>query len=91
VPALPPGVAVSLCGPWVPVTLAPSCPWTDDPLRCPQRCQGAPAAQQRSDESPRPLFSRGNALFLHLDDVPPGRALAAAGADRLVWSPEIPG
>lgn len=91
IPVLPPGIQVSLCGPWIPVTVAPSCPWTLDPLSCPLACRSLPAAQQRCGEERHPLFSRGNALFVRIDEIPPGRALAAAGADRLVWSPELPG
>lgn len=91
-PALPPGVKLSVCGPWLPVTLSPSCPWTSDPVRCARPCREHPAAVLRNEESAVPLWSRGNALFVRVDGPPPGEAvLAGLGADRLVWSPEIPG
>ncbi len=91
VPKLPAGVQVSLCGPWLPVTLSPSCPWTADPIRCARPCRNHPAAVLRNEQNPVPLWSRGNALFVRLKGSPDEEALARLGADRLVWSPEIPG
>ncbi len=90
-PRLPEGVKVSLCGPWLPVTLSPSCPWTADPIHCPRPCREHPAAVLRNEENPVPLWSRGNALFVRCEGPPDEAALDRLGADRLVWSPEIPG
>jgi hypothetical protein len=91
VPDLPAGVQVSLCGPWLPVTLSPSCPWTADPIRCARPCRDHPAAVLRNEQNPVPLWSRGNALFVRWESLPAEEALDRLGADRLVWSPEIPG
>lgn len=90
-PNLPPGVALSLCGPWLPVTVTPSCPWSQDPLRCPQSCTGEEPLGQVSAEDPHPLWSRGNTLFARLLEEPAARGVAALGADRLVWAEELPG
>jgi hypothetical protein len=90
-PALPPGIALSLCGPWLPVTLSPSCPWTPDPHGCACPCRRAEPVLLRNAEEPHPLWSRGNALFLKLDGRPSEAEVAALGADRLVWSEEVPG
>ena len=90
-PDLPPGVSLSLCGPWVPVTLSPSCPWSSDPLRCPRTCQDYGPVLQRSAEDAEPLWSRGNALFARVTSAPCPKDLDALGADRLVWAQELPG
>ncbi len=90
-PSLPPGVALSLCGPWLPVTLTPSCAWSEDPLRCPRACADEAPLGQTTAEDPHPLWSRGNALFARLLDQPAARGVASLGADRLVWAEELPG
>lgn len=90
-PALPPGMALSLCGPWLPVTLSPSCSWTGDPLGCAGPCRGAEPVILRNAEDPHPLWSRGNTLFLKLEGQPSLDEVTALGADRLVWSEEVPG
>lgn len=90
-PMLPPGLHLSLCGPWVPVTLTPACPWSSDPLRCPTSCAGEEPVRLTNEENPNPLWSRGNALFLDLGSRPSERVLAALGADRLVWAEAPPG
>jgi len=90
-PALPPGVALSLCAPWIPVTLTPSCPWAGQSPGCGRECRQHPAVRLQDAEIDRPLFSHGNALFAHSDDLPAPWALVRLGVDRLVWSEEIPG
>lgn len=90
-PHLPPDVALSLCGPWIPVTLSPSCPWSRDPLHCPRPCLGHAAVRLRNEEDPHPLWSRGNATLARVPWPPPDPELTALGADRLVWAVEIPG
>jgi hypothetical protein len=90
-PSLGPGVALSLCGPWLPVTVAPSCAWSVDPMRCPTTCREHSPIEQRTEEDPHPLWSRGNTLFVRGDDSSPAVLAAALGADRLVWAQEIPG
>lgn len=90
-PSLPPSIALSLCGPWLPVTLSPSCPWSSDPLGCSGPCCGAEPVLLRSSEDPHPLWSRGNTLFLRLEVSPCSEAVATVGADRLVWAEEVPG
>lgn len=89
-PDLPPGMALTVCGPWAPVTLTPSCPWSTDPLDCPAPCAGASPVRQESDEDPAPLWSRGNTLFLKVEEDVAAQA-EALGADRLLWAESIPG
>ncbi len=91
VPDLPEGVTLRVHAPWVPVTVSLACPWTEDPVRCGRPCLDHPEARLRNEEEPTPLWSRGNALFLRRDDEPTARYLVRLGADRLLWSPEIPG
>ncbi|WP_459941415.1 hypothetical protein [Deferrisoma palaeochoriense] len=91
VPALPGGVTLRVHAPWIPVTVALACPWTEAPLACDRPCRAAEPACLRNDEDPHPLWSRGNTLFLRRESEPPAAYLARLGAERLLWSPEIPG
>ncbi|MBI5014531.1 MAG: hypothetical protein HZB55_03455 [Deltaproteobacteria bacterium] len=90
-PSLPDGVFLSLCGPWLPVTLSPSCPWSADPLGCAGPCKGAEPVLLRTAEEPHPLWSRGNTLFVRRDDAPGAAEVESLGADRLVWAEDVPG
>jgi hypothetical protein len=90
-PSLPQGVALSLCGPWIPVTFSPSCSWSADPLLCSRPCCDAEAVILRNEEDPYPLWSRGNALFARVEAGQAGAAANALGADRVVWSEAVPG
>lgn len=90
-PVLPPGVSISLCGPWLPATLAPACPWTENPLLCPAKCLEQPEAKLLNDNDPHPLWSRGGAVFVNYGPMPGATLAASLGADRIVWSEEIPG
>ncbi len=90
-PPVPPGMGVSYCGPWLPVTLSLSCSWADDPLCCSRPCLEAVPVRLENDEEPTPLWSRGNALFACREGEPPPKAVSSAGGDRIVWSPGIPG
>ncbi len=89
-PPLPPGVALSVCGPWLPVTVTPACPWTADPLDCSRPCTRHPPVRLATCQNPVPLWSQGNALFLRRQGDPPPSYVARLGADRWVWSPGIP-
>lgn len=89
-PSVPPGVRWSACAPWLPVTVTPSCPWSEDPLGCPRPCEDAPPVRLDNREDPRPLWSRGNARFVRLQADPLCQAVAL-GADRLIWAGELPG
>lgn len=92
-PALPPGMGLTLCAPWLPVTLSPSCPWSADPLACSGPCRGAEPVVLRNAEDPHPLWSRGNTLFHRVEGTAEeaGAAAGALGADRLVWAEALPG
>jgi len=90
-PSLPPGVALSLCAPWIPVTLSPSCPWAGQGPGCGRECRQSEAVRLQDEELDRPLFSHGNTLFARSDDLPAPWALVRLGVDRLVWSRAIPG
>lgn len=90
-PALPDGVWLSVCGPWAPVTLSPSCPWTPDPLRCARPCADAEPVRLENSQNPAPLWSRGLATFLRITKEELKREALRLGADRVVVSPGIPG
>lgn len=89
-PSLPPGVSLSLCAPWLPVTLSPSCPWAEDALRCQGPCETRSAVRLQHPGDPAELWSRGNATFVRLASKPSLPVLKALGADRLVWAESIP-
>jgi hypothetical protein len=90
-PVLPQGVSLSLCAPWIPVNLNPSCPRAGRGPGCGRECRQEPALRVQGGETDRALFCRGNALFVHSDDLPAPEALVRHGVARLVWSEEIPG
>jgi len=90
-PPLPEGVALSVCAPWIPVTLSPSCPWAGPGPGCGRECRQNPPVQLRDAETDRPLFSHGNTLFARSDDLPAPGALVKLGVTRLVWAEQIPG
>lgn len=90
-PALPSGMSLSLCGPWLPVTLAPACPWSNNPLACPNTCLKYPKVEAINKNDPYPLWSRGNATFVNYGPMPGASLAVSAGADRIIWSEELPG
>lgn len=90
-PALTPSLGLSLCAPWLPVTWTPACPWTEEPVGCPACCAGETPVVLWNAEDPHPLWSRGNTLFAGNHRRPSPEQRGAVGADRLVWSEEIPG
>jgi hypothetical protein len=89
-PNLQPGIALSICAPWLPVSVPPSCAYTDDPAHCARQCLAHEGVRQVTEQDPHPLWIRGNALFVHSDLHPPYQAAATLGADRLVWSDTLP-
>ncbi len=89
-PRLPQGLGLTVHGPWLPVTLSPSCPWTESPLGCDQPCRAHSPVRLENDEDPVPLWSAGNALFARFPYEPAPLVIASLGADRVVWAEEIP-
>jgi hypothetical protein len=90
-PASASGVGFSLCAPWVPVTLSPSCPWSENPLDCSAPCAGATPVRLENDEDPMPLWSCGNTLFLKAEKGEAESQAESLGADRFVWAETVPG
>jgi hypothetical protein len=90
-PNLPQGVALSVCAPWIPVTVTPACDYSEAPPHCSRECQQHAAVRRENDQDPHSLWSRGNTLFAYSELNPPYQALTQLGADRLVWSEVLPG
>lgn len=88
-PSLPPGVSLSLCAPWIPVSLSrPS--ETEDLPHGPGACVCRPADFLEDPQSPEKLYSRGTATFVRVASEPSYPSLKALGADRLVWAERLP-
>ncbi len=91
-PPLPPGMELALCGPWIPVTTSPSCPWAPgDPLECDGYCVGKSPVRLENDENPEPLWSKGNTLWARVDEDKVMAQAVELGADRLIWAEGITG
>ncbi|HSH69413.1 MAG TPA: hypothetical protein VK997_05820 [Deferrisomatales bacterium] len=90
-PHLPQGIDLTVCAPWIPVTVTPSCDYAEDPLHCARECQRCDAVRRENDQDPHPLWSRGNTLFARSELNPPYQAASKLGADRLVWAEVLPG
>jgi hypothetical protein len=93
-PVLPENVSLSVCGPWIPVTLTPDCHWTPEgvtQLDCPGSCRGRAPVRMENDEDDTVLWSRGNAVFAGVDEGVVVEQAAGFGADRVVGSVGVPG
>jgi len=90
-PNLPEGMALSLCAPWLPVTVTPACDYAENPLQCARSCREHPAVCRETEQDPHPLWSQGNTLFVRSELNPPYPGLTKLGADRLVWAETLPG
>jgi hypothetical protein len=93
-PALPENIPLTICGPWIPVTLTPDCHWTPEgvtQLDCPGSCRGRAVVRMENDEDATPLWSRGNAVFAKVKEGDVVEQARSTSADRVVWSVGVPG
>jgi hypothetical protein len=90
-PNLPGGIDLTICAPWIPVSVTPACEYAEDPLHCDRGCLAHGSVRRESGQDPQPLWSRGNAQFSKSELQAPYQAAAKLGADRLVWAENLPG
>lgn len=84
------GLSLSLAGPWCAVTWSPWCFFAQDGS-CPCRSGGAGALRLESEREGAPLYTLGNTVFTRTDEETAVKVAMEAGAERLIWSPGIPG
>lgn len=91
-PLLPEGMELAVHAPYAVVTWSPVCFFGPGFLgQCGRECVSSSAVRMENGEDPTPLWMKGNAVFMRLEDEDAVRAAEAAKPDRLVWSPFIPG
>ncbi len=93
-PPLTEKISLSICGPYVPATIAISCPWRkegSDPTSCPRPCRQYPEATIVNPENREKLHTHGNAQFIKVSKEAMVEWGEKVGATRMIWSEEIPG
>ncbi|PLX42486.1 MAG: hypothetical protein C0608_02340 [Deltaproteobacteria bacterium] len=91
---MPKDFILTVCGPYIPVTLAIACPWNiegaTNPKRCHRPCRRHSPVIMENQENPSRIYAGSNAQFIKVEAAYVYRLAEALGAGWIAWSESMP-